>query len=364
MGLHKGVGLAVAFAGASVLAAAGSVVDPADSGSKTGAVVASSGVVPGLTPRLANVDTGFRPGKDTFDYRNGDYDSEGECLGISLFSTWYYGAHAAGRRPLSKLLRDLHPLAPNADLVSREVGLEAQQLARDRLDDYTGPPLRDPSRGRALYDRLKETGKPQILEFTGTKGNTLIGHAVVAFGYRDGKFLIADPNYPGVTASWPFDPERGFGAYSNPRPGWKIFWADFVSEPIGPKTQAALAGILDRAIADGGEKDRYVEVAVTRLERSGTTLVAEGAILGGVAGPVKPVHEVRVTIDGRPVSRATARVQDGKFRVEVDLVKLGLAAKDVKLGLLASGDGPGGFAGYTEVPVAATTKGLAGALER
>jgi hypothetical protein len=342
---------------------------PSGSESQAGAAIAGSVAGPNVAPKLANVDTGFRPGKDTFDYRNGDYESPGECLGISLFSVWYYGAHAAeGRPPLSKVFRDLHPLTPNADLVSREVGLKAQALALDRIDDYPGVPLRDPSRGRALYDRMKETGKPQILLLSGiiseAKSNDYLGHAVVVFGYRDGKFLIADPNYPGVTATWPFDPESGFGAYSNPRPRWKIDAVDFVSESIGPKTSAALSEILAGAIADGGEKDRYVEVEVTKLERSDRGLVAEGAIRGGIDWGDKPVHEVRVMVNGRAVPGATAKVQDGKFRVQVDLAKLGLAAKDVKLGLLANKDGPGGFAGYAEVPAPAPSKGLAGALGR
>ena len=69
--------------------------------------------------------------------------------------------------------------------------------------------LSNPKNIRAALERIAKTSIPEIM----TLNSASDGHATVLYGYKDGKLQIYDPNFPGETVEWPFDPVKGLARH-------------------------------------------------------------------------------------------------------------------------------------------------------
>jgi hypothetical protein len=280
----------------------------------------------GKLPPLPNVDTGFRPQRDGFFFQNGDYDSDGTCLGMSLLSTWYFETHEGKKDApsLHDLLESFHPVADQADLVGREMALAAQSAAVPPGEYWAKPSLvaldeakaQGPVKtGIALIEALQATKTPQLIVINGPAG----GHAIVAFAYQDGVFSIYDPNYPLTTQQMKFDREKGFYGWTGTDLGQPM--------DVAPVSFSSYAGdvdfekIFDKALADRGTPARYETVTVDSTRVESGKLVISGHDTGGLAAPHHASSLVRVMVGNVEVGRGTIQAS-GSFEATADLATL------------------------------------------
>jgi hypothetical protein len=319
---------------------------------------------------IAEVRTDFDPRRDGIPFVNvGDYASPGYCWGMSLLSIDNYlrrratpGAEPAPEQPIAHDIRD-------ADLVAQATAGLVQDTAMRTDLGHENELVRpnDPSSIRAALERIRTTGEPEVITFVGGRGRDQNGHAIVLFGYRDGKLQIYDPNFPGETIEWPFDARKGLGAH--PKSGTYKFYDSFSAIGVGPSASfdAAKALAWIRTTCQLGQSacvDRFPDVEAKLLPTKDEGWYAiEGNVIGGRASITTPtggetavVDRVTVTLNG--VSQGEALLDsDGKFSLLV-------RAKDVKdanaLRVVALAKDK--FAGYVEKKEArpvAKTKGVA-----
>lgn len=188
-------------------------------------VVTLPGWGPG-NPAVPNVDTGFRPGVDDWQFANyGSYIApDGHCGGQSMSAMWHYiekrlngGAtlygtydnngtvatptfwqdDSEGYRLASVVQQDLAAGWGNAVLQGY-----LQHLSRNDLQ-YT-----------AFMAAMAITGHPQFVGIWNS--TTLVGHAMIVYGGDPTGLLVADPNYPGQLRTIPWDPATGrLGPYDS-----------------------------------------------------------------------------------------------------------------------------------------------------
>ncbi len=153
------------------------------------------------------VETGFDPKVDGLPFFNGgNYGSQGDCIGMSIVAIDRFLRRKAGEKmPENEKIRERETDAlvgdPVDHLVTAAVQVEAKKV---RVEAQK---LDDPSALRAALIQMKEDGRPVTLGLDSKKA----GHSVVLFGYKDGKLQIYDPNFPGETMEWTFDPKTGLG---------------------------------------------------------------------------------------------------------------------------------------------------------
>lgn len=317
---------------------------------------------------IPEVDTGFRPEKDAFFFTNGDYDSGGTCLGMSLLSTWYFEAHKNDPQapPLHDLLAGFHPVAQTADLVGREMALAAQAAAVPK-GAYLAPASKaaldamdkrgEVASGVALAEQLRVTGTPQLLVIEGPRG----AHAIVAYAYKDGAFLIYDPNFPLQEERFPFDLQKGFHDFTGTNLGQPLHTA-----PVSFSSYAAdvdFEKIFAKALQDGGDPSRYRDVTVTTARADGDDLVVTGTAQGGLRTPANPSRRVALVVGGEVLATGSVDSQ-GHFALLAPLASVAEATQRLHVGpAVVLGDG-WSFAGATSVPTSQPSKtaGLTGVL--
>lgn len=164
----------------------------------------------------ATIDTGFDPAQDGASFVNiGTYASQGDCLGMSLTAIDRFLRRRSGETLPAQEPPDTKN-APRGGLVGDPVDHETAAVVqavgnRDEavFDHAKKARFSDPGPVNAALERIAATGKPEVLGLDGKHD----GHAIVLFGYKDGKLQIYDPNYPGETIQWPFDPVHGLKKY-------------------------------------------------------------------------------------------------------------------------------------------------------
>jgi hypothetical protein len=389
--------------------------------------------VSGRFGALTAIDTGFRPERDGFLYHNGDADptlkSGGDCLGMSLTAVWYHETKGAGGPSLQEMLA--HANVTREDLIGREIGRDAQEAQErakaPRLEAALRAMKQDPRlRGlgvdspafSAAYDKamngdpvasafsqyslldriwpvgppkavdalwtratnvaalanlwlqMKVTGKPQVMGMQFADGS--VGHAVVVYGFRDGKLLIYDPNYPGRTVTASVDPTRGitgFGNVDKPYPPV----SEIASEsPSSFRSDIDFAAIFRHALATKGEDEAApVNVdAPVLVQRAGSSPSVE--IHGQVASSLQGL-KVAVLVNGKAVSvtdvpDSSKGTNDHSFTVSLDPAafppKTARGPEDMLVAIFGRVDGHARPIGTARLPIDPPTAstGITGAL--
>jgi hypothetical protein len=158
--------------------------------------------------------TDFDPKKDAPLFaNNGDYkNGGGDCFGMSLvaiddFIRRKNGGAARGPDKVSE-----HPA--EGDLAQKETAAIVATEANAKDNDAAA--LEPPSHAKPIMDaleRIQKTGLPEPFFIDAGKGRGEDGHVTVLYGAKDGKLLFYDPNFPGETIAWPFDPKKGLGPH-------------------------------------------------------------------------------------------------------------------------------------------------------
>ncbi|MBX3468503.1 MAG: hypothetical protein KF878_16645 [Planctomycetes bacterium] len=335
-------------------------------------------------PVVAPVRTEFDPRLDGMPFENmGDYASpEGNCFGMSLLAIDNY------RRRLRARANGQPDPAPTPITTTPHGNVEAQILASlvhavaTVQDDGENNPFQQapPSNTglmREALERMRRTGVPEVLGMYAPDGSA---HAVVVFGYEDGALLVYDPNYPGETIRWPWDPVRGFGPHPKRREGGPLY-GPLKQYDVGPidalRTSRELEALRD-ACAQGLDRclRRFHELQGRLSGRPGarviTGRVGEGLRRHEDGSATQRPRRVWAVVDGVPV--ASGRVQrDGSFRITLPRTAEG----GRRVQLVAVTD-KGHLAGANDVdvpdppaptpparpaPTASRTRGLAGAVD-
>jgi hypothetical protein len=216
-----------------------------------------------------NVDTGFDPKKDAFPFENGDLagvdlgriadiTNASWCLGMSLMATWYYDA----RGPSTPHLREVLMKADHGraeDLTGREMAAFVQQDYDSAYAHHRRPldvqacieglrlgPLNTLFSG---IHAMKVTHEPQMLGVVPLTGD---GHEVILTGYKNGKILAYDPNFPDRTVSWDFNLETGLGHFSEGDDVYGPIRALVLESPSNFGRNSDFKSIFDTAVAERG----------------------------------------------------------------------------------------------------------------
>lgn len=272
----------------------------------------------------ANVRTGFDPAVDGLPFtNNGDMNSpDGNCWGMSLMAIDNYLQRQRSGAP---------GVARPTTIENREGYFEEQgaaswaqasleELEGDNENPTVGP--RDPSQLNAALDRIEATGAPEVMTIQSAEG----GHAVVVYGYEDGNLLIYDPNFPGETIRWPFDPKRGVGPHPKGREPGGSFYRRITGVGSTPYAQHRAAARLAeiRRACDANEPvctDRF-PVSTALLERTPggdvrvTGTVARGPTRDLDGKPTRPVNRAWVYVNGKLVGTTPVN-RFGTYRLTV-----------------------------------------------
>lgn len=317
---------------------------------------------------VAPVRTAFDPRLDGMPFENaGDYASDGNCFGMSLLAVDNYlrrmRDRAAGKPDPAPL--PITEKAQDGHLEAQVLASLVQAIAGVQDDEDNSPvesvPARDPGPMREALERMRSTGEPHLMGIYAPNGDA---HEIVVFGYEDGKLLIYDPNYPGETIRWPWDPRRGFGKHpkSGDDPDMYAKLERYDVGPIGVfKTGRELQALRD-ACAQGLDQcvARFHRLT-GRLEGAPRKPIITGSVGPGLAegedGPPARPKRVWVVVDGKPVASGVIR-PDGSFRVTLPR---GTPAPGARVQLVAVTD-DGLLAGANDLSAPRPARGLVDAL--
>jgi hypothetical protein len=152
----------------------------------------------------AEVDTGFLPGIDDWQFTNlGSYIAPGgHCAGQSITALWYYSQmKSAGETSLygryNEGTRDLWQDDARAyrfaSTIQEDVDWNAWEVRYNKLKPKA---QHDNSMvWKQFVYSMKVTGEPQFIYIQNTAAGG--AHAMIAYGVSGGALQIADPNYPG-----------------------------------------------------------------------------------------------------------------------------------------------------------------------
>ncbi len=281
-----------------------------------------SGAVPASAPTAIDtaIDTGFDPRRDGMAFDNLGHTTSagrsngGDCAGMSTFAALWYSLH---RRNGTPRLRDAFP---GDTPVLRDLAHVAQTTQfTSYWTEEVGPSSRGTSTGARILSDMRRTGEPQpfVFQFRDAAGQVR-AHEVLVTGYRDGHFLVYDPNHPDELVQLDFG-AGGFGGfhYANGLP-LPEGYGDITSVGTFDLAEAGgderLSRIL-RAVRQGSHRDPN-DVTVARSTLDGAReLRVEGQIAN-----YRPTdgRRLELTIDGAVVPARATISPDGRFVVTVD----------------------------------------------
>ncbi len=312
----------------------------------------------------STIETGFDVKKDGLPFGNpGDFGSLiGNCLGMSLIAIDNHE-----RRKTAEASGHATSFASDSSRTLETVGLAQQNANLDYLSRsrwWEDPvehelveqlPLSDPSAIRGALDRMARTKRPEVMTMRSIFG----GHAVVLHGYKDGKLQIYDPNFPGETVAWPWDPHQGLGTHPKAAPtNAANYYSALEKAGAAPPSTFMEAKDLER-IREACANDLAVCTGRYPTVTANAVKGTRGVI---VSGTISRGPGLAYDLERTPtVDRAWIKV-DGKFagftRVGLDggysllLDEKLLAGGKYKLEVVAVADGS--FAGFTELLVSAS----------
>lgn len=188
-------------------------------------VVTLPGWGPG-NPAVTNVDTGFRPGVDDWQFTNyGSYMApDGHCGGQSISAMWYYiekrlnGAAALygtydnnGAAATPTFWQDDSEGYRLASVVQQDLAIGWGDSV---LQGYLQYLSRNDLQYTAFMAAMAITGHPQFVGIWNSQ--TGAGHHMIVHGGDPTGLLVADPNYPAQLRKIPWDPATGrLGPYDS-----------------------------------------------------------------------------------------------------------------------------------------------------
>lgn len=323
------------------------------------AVLASLALALSLTgvTRAQSIDVDrFDPRLDGLPFVNlGTFaNPAGNCFGMTLVAIDNYLRRTrvigppAPPRPIAERPVDGYQTEQAFVSAAQDLGL-AQDFRSKTENRRENPrmPKSDPEPVAQALARIKAGGPPEVLVFQGGR----IAHASVLFGYADGALQIYDPNYPGETIAWPYDPVNGVGPHPK-RVGYygsitRVSVTPFhqlnASDDLAWMRQACGAGF---AVCTSGFPTLDVETTVTKEGR----LALRGKVVAPASDtfPRDTAKRIWIAIDGAPI---------GFLKVNWDYSFAALLPAEayrpgaqVRLVSLTS---DGKFAGYTDLPLPA-----------
>jgi hypothetical protein len=178
-----------------------------------------------LSPKI---DSGFRPGKDDWQFENdGSYITPGgNCAGQTLTEAWYYiERHLKAGADRLYGLYDNNGSDKTPDLWQDDSnGYRLASVAQSQLNsawyvtkaDEFFPNLRDlrldALQYEAVHYAIAVTGEPQLMFLWDSQGGNT--HAMLAYRVAPSGIFVADPNFPAAWRLIPFNPSSGkFGTY-------------------------------------------------------------------------------------------------------------------------------------------------------
>lgn len=208
------------FSGDRMLTAGGSASAPAAmSGALADGTPPPFGEVVIVVLRTADanisgqVDTGFRPGVDDWEFPNyGSLASPlGFCAGASMTALHHFSARKAAHGGLFGLYDRVSSLwGDNA----QGIRLASQAQEQASWENLAGHIWESVAAGAeqgvdwgfvqaaSLHLSMEVTGRPQLLAIFRSDGSA--GHAIISYASDSGTFSIADPNRPGAESSIEF----------------------------------------------------------------------------------------------------------------------------------------------------------------
>jgi uncharacterized protein YfaP (DUF2135 family) len=295
-----------------------------------------------------SVDTGFRPSANGWFIPNyGSVQTPGGmCLGMVSYSKWYYSYHKTDTGLYSKYLEG-DPTQWRDDSTAIQLAARAH-LATSGIwnslttEEYNWAISNAREVGLSWLSGMIVTGEPQLI---GLKARTTDGtwlnyaHAVMTYGYKDGSFLIYDPNFPGSSPTdemrmIPFDYDTGFkeiyvsGATRADRLQFNIFYH------AGSKlasTPSDYSGLYDAAQSKFQGSSTFPTIALTDATTTPTgttptdtnndgirdTSEAKTTISGIITGGTRAINSTLVFVSNQ---KFTSAVVDGAFSIEVPLL--------------------------------------------
>jgi hypothetical protein len=174
------------------------------------------------------VDSGFRPGKDDWEFPNmGSYVAiGGHCEGQSTTAIWYYVTqHLGDGAPSLNGLYDNNGAAVKTpDLWTDDshgyrfvssvhndplAALNTYLFFRNMWDNPDDRTAYD-----AFWAAMALTGEPQLIRISSAPGDG--GHTMIVYRVTADRLFIADPNYPGRLRTIHYDDTTGkFGPYAS-----------------------------------------------------------------------------------------------------------------------------------------------------
>lgn len=312
-----------------------------------------------------DVKNGFDPTVDAPTFaNNGDYASEGgDCFGMSLLAIDHYLARirasgldpknadavVAAPRPSPKPVTQR---AAEGDPAEEEAAglLQADAERKDPdapTDHLSGP--RDPEPLAAALDRIRRTGVPEVFFLYAPDGD---GHATVLYGSRGGTLVFYDPNYPGETVAWPFEPAKGLGRHpkADDDPDFYGRISRVSSVPFArldaSHDVAAIRSLCTAGSPECTDKFPTVEASLERGPDGGVVAVTGKVGRGArvVDGEdTAPPAKVWLRLDGRLQEKPAVLDDDRSFRFELPASLRG--RQDLKIQVVAT-TGDGAIAGY------------------
>ncbi|HYO43011.1 MAG TPA: hypothetical protein VES19_07390 [Candidatus Limnocylindrales bacterium] len=169
----------------------------------------------------ATVDSGFRPGKDDWQFANfGSYVAPGgQCEGQTVSEIWYYlRQRGVGASPLWGLYDNngapdkTPPLWQDDSEGYRFVGSVHRAGIADLfsylfLRDTQWDAADSRATMAAFRAAIAFSGSPQMIRISPAPGDA--GHTMIVYRVTPSRLYVADPNYPGRLRSIPFDAATG-----------------------------------------------------------------------------------------------------------------------------------------------------------
>lgn len=321
-------------------------------------------IVPGISllAMQQGIDTGFRSNVDGFYHPNfGSYDSPGgSCLGMALYSAWYYGSKKAiDGTPLYQKYRQGNPTAWQDDTTARELISRAFIASSQTwaqlwlLIDVLTPN----DTALAMWTALWVTGEPQALLFKGVSNGSPFGHAVTVSAWRSGtqQFEIYDNNFPGETATLNWSALSGFNSYSKAALYGTI--TNFAFEGMGTVLEGSEFETFYQGAEAGWTNSKFKTISVTNPapDVNGVIITPDSqnvVIQGNATGGIQPASFIVPYLNGSRLP-VTAISGTGEFSMTLPSIP----SVTNTLSLIATNDqndswyGFNAYAGFKEYPV-------------
>lgn len=259
----------------------------------------------GIASTLLDAQSGFDPLVDGFFHPNfGGFGTPGGCcLGMALYSTWYYSV----KKPqtgvgLHSKYRQGDPDRYEDDVVARTLIASAHAGSSQiwaNIWMQASYLLTERGSGLALIAALKATGEPQVMILRGHEEvdpNKHWGHALVISSYsqQEGRFYGYDPNQRDGFVWIEFTPWDGFGHFSKADlyPPLDRFAFEAASTSAFPP---------EFEILYFGAESEWTSSSYSEIQISTPTLDASSSAPVGTADPVQVTGTVVGGL-GRPTS--------------------------------------------------------------